>query len=64
MITPRAKAENLIELFTFSCTECDNARLSALKCAEECLAIIRNEYSDTTEAVQYWMKVKNILEFI
>ena len=33
------------------------AKKCAATCAEECLSIMLNEYSETTEAVQYWKDV-------
>ena len=29
-MTPKQKAKQLVELFTFSCRECDNSKISAL----------------------------------
>jgi hypothetical protein len=34
-MTPKEKAFELIELFTFNCRECDNSKISALIAVDE-----------------------------
>jgi hypothetical protein len=44
-MTPKEKAKELLNVMTFSCRECDNAKLAALRAVDEMiaeLAYIRN----------------------
>lgn len=54
-MTPKEKAEELIEKFTFSCRECDNGKQCALIAVDEIL----NEYwSHDTNRRDWWEEVK------
>jgi hypothetical protein len=55
-MTPKEKAFELIELFTFNCRECDNSKISALIAVDE--IIKTNPY----KARNYWQKVKQEIE--
>ena len=66
-MTPKEKAKQLIELFTFSCRECDNSKISALIAVDEILeALGYKSLSDspytTLEARQYYVQVKQEIE--
>jgi hypothetical protein len=74
-MTPKEKAFELIELFTFNCRECDNSKISALIAVDEIL-----ELKETQEEYQiqydngewsrelgyryskYWAEVKQEIE--
>ncbi len=55
-MTPKEKAFELIELFTFNCRECDNSKISALIAVDE--IIKTNPY----KARNYWQQVKQEIE--
>jgi hypothetical protein len=55
-MTPKEKAFELIELFTFNCRECDNSKISALIAVDE--IIKTNPY----KARNYWQEVKQEIE--
>ena len=60
--TPKEKANELVQLFTFHCKECDNAILSAQFAVNEILKIIEDnclEYED-----DYWVQVKKEIELL
>jgi len=59
-MTPKEKAEDLVELFSFNCRECDNAKLSALLAVDEILNIksVDRDYDLST----YWQQVKKEIE--
>jgi hypothetical protein len=71
-MTPRDKAKELIEEFTFNCRECDyedNAKQCALIATDE--VIIQWEYIDTylsdlggklNTNLKYWYEVKQEIE--
>ena len=66
-MTPKEKAKQLIELFTFSCRDCDNSKISALIAVDEILeALGYKSLSDspytTLEARQYYVQVKQEIE--
>ena len=66
-MTPKEKAKQLIELFTFSCRECDNSKISALIAVDEILeALGYKSLSDspytTLEARQYYVQVKQEIQ--
>jgi hypothetical protein len=54
-MTPKEKAKELKELFTFNCRECDNSKISALIAVNEILNIGCIE-------VPYWAEVKQEIE--
>jgi hypothetical protein len=58
-MTPKEKAFELIELFTFNCRECDNSKISALKAVDEILYITEHESPST---YVYYVKVKQEIE--
>ena len=57
-MTPKEKAFELIELFTFNCRECDNSKISALIAVDEILSLLWSVKTD----VEYWQKVKQEIE--
>ena len=59
---PKETAEELIEKFTFSCRECDNAKQCALIAVDE----IINEYwsHHNNNRVYWWEEVKQEIEKI
>ena len=66
-MTPKEKAKQLIELFTFSCRDCDNSKISALIAVDEILeALGYKSLSDspytTLEARQYYVQVKQEIQ--
>jgi hypothetical protein len=66
-MTPKEKAKELKELFTFSCRECDNSKISALIAVDEILESLGyKKLSDspytTLEARQYYVQVKQEIE--
>ena len=56
-MTPKEKAEQLIESMTFSCKECDNAKLAALIAIDEILKVSLF-YNDSQAEVKYFEQVK------
>ena len=58
-MTPKEKAKDLVELFSFNCRECDNAKLSALIAVDEILGQFRWRPSD---GLSYWTEVKQEIE--
>jgi len=63
-MTPKEKAFELIELFTFNCRECDNSKISALITINEILKAVDNpdETYLMKDSVQYWQQVKQEIE--
>ena len=63
-MTPKEKAEELIEKFTFSCRECDNAKQCALIAVDEIYKLRMThgqhlEYDlDKINYYSYWEEVK------
>jgi hypothetical protein len=45
-MTAQQKASELIELFTFNCKECDNAKQSALLAVQEILVVLENNINE------------------
>jgi hypothetical protein len=64
-MTPKEKAEELKELFTFNCRECDNSKISALIAVNEILNSNPN-YPKFKEnegrPIRYWEVVKQEIE--
>jgi hypothetical protein len=58
-MTPKQKALEIIEDFTFSCRECDNSKISALIAVDEILYITEHESPST---YVYYVKVKQEIE--
>lgn len=58
-MTPKQKAKQLIELFTFSCRECDNSKISALIAINEIIEITQHE---SPSSWVYYMEVKKEIE--
>lgn len=58
MISPRQKAKELIETFTYNCRECDNAKLSALFAVDE---ILKVSVSYAGKDYDFYQEVKNEL---
>jgi hypothetical protein len=61
MTPAQQEAKELIELFTFNCRECDNAKEAALKCVQR--IILANPHSnpfntDAYSTMDYWLKVQ------
>ena len=63
-MTPKEKAFELIELFTFNCRECDNSKISALIAVDEILKAVDNpdEKYLMKHIVEYWRQVKQEIE--
>jgi hypothetical protein len=67
-MTPKEKAEQLLESMAFSCRECDNAKLSALIAVDEILSFFTNKpfvltYPEITKyEILYWKEVKQEIE--
>ncbi len=63
-MTPKEKAFELIELFTFNCRECDNSKISALIAVDEILKAVDNpdETYLIKHSVNYWIEVKKQIE--
>ena len=62
-MTPKEKAEKLIEKFTFICNECDyewNAKQCALIAVDEVALILNGHHKDanTSPFIDYWKEVK------
>jgi len=59
-MTPKEKAQDLIETFTFNCRECDNAMLSAQFAVDEILEAI--QYLEPNIVLvslsEYWLEIK------
>jgi hypothetical protein len=63
-MTPKEKAKDLVELFSFNCRECDNAKLSALIAVDE---ILDDDMYDMSQElfenrINYWQQVKQEIE--
>ena len=58
-MTPKEKAKQLVELFTFSCRECDNSKISALIAVNEIIEITQHE---SPSSWVYYMEVKKEIE--
>ena len=67
----KQKAEELIELFTFCCRECNNAKQCALIAVDEILKInkladenlnYKEYFNDCTDFKSYWQEVKQEIE--
>ena len=66
-MTPKEKALEIIEDFTFSCRECDNAKISALIAVNQILESLGyKKLSDspytTLQARQFYIEVKQEIE--
>jgi hypothetical protein len=66
-MTPKEKAKELIELFTFSCRDCDNSKISALIAVDKIReALIYGKLDDSPytslEARQFYLQVKQEIE--
>jgi hypothetical protein len=62
-MTPKEKAKQLVEAFTFNCRECDNAKQYALICVDEILIVLENKrVFRVFESIEYWQEVKNEIE--
>ena len=59
-MTPKDKAEQLVESMTFSCRECDNAKIAALIAADAIIhALPPFDYGlEFVAKIQYWLDVK------
>jgi hypothetical protein len=62
-MTPKEKAKELKELFTFNCRECDNSKISALIAVDEIMNVIIGSYDYELEKI-YWQDVKNEIELL
>ena len=58
-MSPKEKAIELVDRFTFNCRECDNAKQCALIAVDEVLDIA--QYSGDKEYA-YWQEVKYEIE--
>jgi hypothetical protein len=56
MTIAQQEAKELIELFTFNCHECDNAKEAALLCAKRIWDAL--ESARVFEQIDYWNEVK------
>jgi hypothetical protein len=59
-MTPKEKAVELIDFFTFNCKECDNAKISALIAVDEVLNAVLAVYQPETK--RFWYEVKQEIE--
>lgn len=64
-MTPKEKAKELIELFTFNCRECDNSKISALIAVDEILFALKYDMNEPTSgSIKYWIEVKKEIELL
>jgi len=63
-MTPKEKAQELKELFTFNCRECDNSKISALIAVDEMLTWFKaHSYSNKNyDAFVFYNEVKQEIE--
>jgi transcription elongation factor Elf1 len=69
-MTPKEKAFELIELFTFNCRECDNSKISALIAVDEmieiyvsaCVAMGMSKEDAEKQESKYLQEVKKEIE--
>jgi len=63
-MTPKEKAKELKELFTFNCRECDNSKISALIAVDEMLTWFKaHSYSNKNyDAFVFYNEVKQEIE--
>jgi hypothetical protein len=64
-MVPKEKANELVQLFTFSCRECDNAKESALIAVDEIIKAINFDWMDVQNLEsehRYWQEVKQEIE--
>ena len=64
-MTPKEKAKELKELFTFNCRECDNSKISALIAVNEILDlkhIVTLRRNMHEMELEYWDEVKQEIE--
>jgi hypothetical protein len=59
-MTPKEKAEELVDKFSFSCRECDNSKQCALIAVDEIWAALESER--VFEQHDYWQQVKKEIE--
>jgi hypothetical protein len=57
-MTPKEKAQELVDNFKFNCRECDNAKISALITVDE----IRDNLPLITDIQNYWQQVKQEIQ--
>jgi hypothetical protein len=60
-MTPKEKAKELKELFTFNCRECDNSKISALIAVDEIIKALKNNAANSASWL-YWQDVKQEIE--
>jgi hypothetical protein len=66
-MNPKEKANELVQLFTFSCRECDNAKESALIAVDEIIKAINFDWMEVQNLEsehRYWLQVKQEIENI
>ena len=61
-MTPKEKAKQLIELFTFSCRECDNYKISALIAVDEMIIQNGELYLNGLDGIYYREKNSYLFE--
>jgi hypothetical protein len=63
-MTPKEKAQQLKELFTFNCRECDNSKISALIAVDEMLTWFKDHSYSTKnyDAFVFYNEVKQEIE--
>jgi hypothetical protein len=62
-MTPKEKARELVELFSFNCRECDNAKQCALIAVDEFLKIENvKPYILHKEIIKFYQEVKQEIE--
>jgi hypothetical protein len=63
-MTPKEKAKELKELFTFNCRECDNSKISALIAVDEMLTWFKDHSYSTKnyDAFVFYNEVKQEIE--
>jgi hypothetical protein len=58
-MTPKEKAVELIDFFTFNCKECDNAKISALIAVDQMLGFVAYDSHS-----KYLLEVKQEIELL
>jgi hypothetical protein len=61
-MTPKDKAEELVDKFSFSCRECDNSKQCALIAVDEILNHHHQEQGLYRIDKYYWQQVKKEIE--
>jgi hypothetical protein len=60
-MTPKEKAEELVDKFSFSCRECDNSKQCAMIAVDEIIEVLWKTNKNETE-YRHWQQVKKEIE--